>query len=176
MPFDFPDSPELDQVVVGPNNQLYRWDGFKWVHHQKPSRFVERAGDVMTGPLFLNDDGSQPLHAVTYRQLESSESTITENLNAPTDGQVYGRSGDQWIPIAPQGDMPPDDPHPGQIWFNPTDVQLYVFYQNHWVVAVNPPILPETEEESEPEPTEPEPTEPTEPEPTEPTEPTEPGP
>jgi len=138
MPFDFPDTPTPDQIVIGPNQQLYRWDGTKWVHHQKPSRFVERAGDTMTGHLFLNDDGSQPLHPVTFRQLGTS----VEGTKPPVTA------------------TPPENPGQGQLWFNPSDIQLYIFFGTHWVVAVNPPILPqETEPETPPEtPPEPPPT------------------
>ena len=31
MAFDWPNTPTLNQQVTGPDGQLYRWDGVKWV-------------------------------------------------------------------------------------------------------------------------------------------------
>lgn len=31
MAFDWPNTPTLNQQVIGPDGQLYRWDGVKWI-------------------------------------------------------------------------------------------------------------------------------------------------
>jgi len=77
--------------------------------------------------------------------LLSGEAVEVED--APDD-RVYGRANGDWVPIAPIGDAPPDDPLPGQLWFNSADVQLYIFYKvgtdpGTWVVATHPPAPPE---------------------------------
>ena len=35
MAFEWPPSPTLDQEVIGPGGQRYRWDGVKWVAIQE---------------------------------------------------------------------------------------------------------------------------------------------
>lgn len=82
---------------------------------------VPLAGGTMTGPLLLSGDATQPLGAVTLEQLEAAA------------------GGGAGVSI---GDTPPASPADGDLWFDSTEGNLYVWFtdasSSQWVVAVNP--------------------------------------
>jgi len=61
---------------------------------------VAKAGDAMTGFLFLPGDPTNALHAATKQYVDARVGGITE---APTDGQTYGRSNATWLAIGTGG-------------------------------------------------------------------------
>jgi len=67
---DFPANPTVGTVHTH-GDRAWRWDGVKWVHklpsNPLDSRYVERAGDTMTGPLTLFGNPRSNLHAVPYQ-------------------------------------------------------------------------------------------------------------
>jgi hypothetical protein len=73
--------------------------------------------------------------------------------NSPTNGQIYGEwqyDGTKWVSAVTNGnvfvgDTPPSSPVAGNLWWNSSDGNLYLFYNDgnsqQWVVA-NPATLP----------------------------------
>ena len=89
--FDFPNNPTLNQIVTGPSNQQFQWDGVKWVA-------LLGAGTADFAPL-VNPAGGQnnyaPLAAPTF-----TGTTTVGNLTAPgtatwtfPDGSTYTNAG-----------------------------------------------------------------------------------
>jgi hypothetical protein len=52
MALNFPDNPQTGDTYLAPNNQLYLYDGEKWIG------FVTPAGTVAQGITFVGDDSS----------------------------------------------------------------------------------------------------------------------
>jgi hypothetical protein len=94
----FPDNPNTGDVVTGPNDTSWKWDGVKWVGGVD-GPFVDLNGDTMTGPLFLDGNPTLPFEAATKDYVDHVESNDVHE--APFDGQAYGRELGDWTPVLP---------------------------------------------------------------------------
>ena len=65
--------------------------------------YVRISGDRMTGPLYLYDDATDPLGAVTLRQLVELLADGGMFVDAPNDGQLYARIAGEWLPLLDGG-------------------------------------------------------------------------
>lgn len=75
MAFDFPSSPILDQTYTS-GDVTFVWNGYAWVTTAQaadvePADFVLKTGDTMSGPLTLNDDPVDPLHAAPKQYVDA---------------------------------------------------------------------------------------------------------
>jgi len=118
-----PEEPQNGQLWSQPSGTLFIWDALLGVWIQlagqqlgggKPD-YLTITGGVMEGPLILHSDATNPMEAVPLRQLESllgSRSQISHE--------------------------PPEHPNPGDLWFDTTDSQTYIWSGAAWVIVVNP--------------------------------------
>jgi hypothetical protein len=72
MPFDFPNSPVVGQMVTGSNGSSYRWDGTKWAT-APTSPFASNAGNIVT----LAVDTTQDAYVNINATLAVATDTIT---------------------------------------------------------------------------------------------------
>jgi hypothetical protein len=70
--------------------------GYGWSKSEADARFVNVAGDTMTGPLTLPGDPVDPNHATNKSWVETLVGSVTSLTEAPTDGQAYVRQSANW--------------------------------------------------------------------------------
>ena len=178
----FPTSPTLGEEVTGPNGQVYKWDGTKWVAGVAP--FVPPDGSLwtttgLTGVASLGVNGGATIGGnttiggnlnvtgfSTHGIATIATLAVTTNLQIASPAQLLfdgfpmggtcpvgeyvnalsaiGRLTCQ--PIVGGGGVfvgtaPPASPTAGQLWFNSTDLQTYMWYtdptSSQWVAVVN---------------------------------------
>src|SRR5215471_4388842 len=90
--FDFPDSPILNQEVVGTDGIIYVWDGIKWISGAAPLVYLPIAGGTLTGPLILAGDPTLDLGAATKQYVDDA---ITAGATEPAGavGHVQFNAG-----------------------------------------------------------------------------------
>jgi hypothetical protein len=59
--------------------------------------YVLRAGDTMLGSLYLAHDPLLPLEAATKQYVDAVASAGGTFVDAPADGQLYGRQDNGWV-------------------------------------------------------------------------------
>ena len=115
----FPASPTIGQTVTGPNNEVWVWDGVKWVHG--PGSGGGGGANVAVGPT-----------------APSSPSTGDLWFNT-TAGVLNVWTGSAWAPSGgggtSSGASPPSSPTIGALWFNTTTNRLMVWNGSTWVPA-----------------------------------------
>ena len=93
--FDFPAAPPTGTTVTMPDNSFRTWDGIKW--RAAPSAgsvstdFLPLVGGTLTGPLTLAGDATQPLHPVSYQQMQPllfNSPYVQEDGGAPMTGPL----------------------------------------------------------------------------------------
>ena len=172
----FPTSPTLGEEVTGPNGQVYKWDGTKWVAGVAP--FVPPDGSLwtttgLTGVASLGVNGAVTIGGnlnvagiTSHAQIVSPTIAVTGNLQiaaganllfagfpmggtCPVGEYVNALSGTGQLTCQPivggggvfVGTAPPASPTAGQLWFNSTDLQTYMWYtdptSSQWVAVVN---------------------------------------
>ena len=110
--------------------------------------------------LLVFPDGEEPFYEVRVRRDDalSADRTWTPSVGenqalpeAPSDGEVYGRQNQAWVPITGDdpgyiksvviSDAPPVAPLVGMAWFDTTINNFYIFEQGCWIepAHVNPP-------------------------------------
>ena len=121
--------PDGDNMGDGSMNAEALYINGKSLRHFDDSEFVSRAGDSMEGSLLLAADPVEDLEAATKQYVDREVLTIGVPDILPT---------------------PPENPVPGQLWFDPESLQLYIWYTDgdsaQWVVTINQapyvPVLP----------------------------------
>lgn len=84
MAFDFPATPTVGTVFTSSDGKAkYFWNGSAWMMGSGVStpvdaeaRYVNTDGDVMTGPLTLNGDPVDALHAATRQYVDALVATM----------------------------------------------------------------------------------------------------
>ena len=83
MALNFPDNPQTGDTYLAPNNQLYLYDGEKWIG------FVTPAGTVAQGITFVGDDSS----GTRVSDGESFKVTGTQNITTAVSGDTLTITG-----------------------------------------------------------------------------------
>ena len=91
MAYDFPTSPAMDEVVTFPDGKSYVWNGTAWASSGNgsvpPGDYVLKAGDTMTGALYLPlPDPVLPEEAVNKQYVD--------NLGSTPSGDYVLKAGD----------------------------------------------------------------------------------
>lgn len=69
----FPPSPTIGQTVIGPNGEVWVWDGTKWASQNASGvAFLPVTGGTMTGPIVLPGNAVSALQAVPLQQLPAN--------------------------------------------------------------------------------------------------------
>jgi hypothetical protein len=93
MSFDFPDTPNIGDILTGANGANYRWDGTKWVTASPPpstvTSFNSRQGDV----LLTQGDVALGLGYTPYNAANPSHYIP----DAPSDTNAYVRLAAAWV-------------------------------------------------------------------------------
>ncbi|QIN96643.1 tail fiber protein [Synechococcus phage S-N03] len=162
MAITFPNSPTVGQQYVAENGYTYEYDGEKWSTLPDSEGQIPAGGTTGQFLAKVND---------TDYNMEWTDAAPPTSIGTtpPTgdleDGQLWWRSdtgvlyiyygdGDssQWVQAAVgmdtrvqaevyTGDVPPLGPGEGDLWWNTTDTNLYVYYQSVWVQSN--PVPPE---------------------------------
>lgn len=70
---------------------------YSWSKDEADARFVNAAGDVMTGALTLPGNPTIGKHATTKEWVEALVLSVTTLTEAPNDGQPYARQSIGWV-------------------------------------------------------------------------------
>src|SRR5215469_6946661 len=99
--FDFPNAPTTGEIITGPNNSQYQWDGVKWIPNVSPSTGVPSNSPVFTGnptaPTPATSDSDQSLATTAF--VHNVVNTLGAPVEAPNDGRMYGRQSQAWQPV-----------------------------------------------------------------------------
>ncbi|WVQ00145.1 tail fiber protein [Synechococcus phage MA10] len=162
MAITFPNSPTVGQQYVAENGYTYEYDGEKW------STLPDSEGQIPAGGTtgqFLAKVNNTDYNMEWTDAAPPTSIGTTPPTGDLEDGQLWWRSdtgvlyiyygdGDssQWVQAAVgmdtrvqaevyTGDVPPLGPGEGDLWWNTTDTNLYVYYQSVWVQSN--PVPPE---------------------------------
>jgi hypothetical protein len=92
MPYDFPNSPSVGDIVTGSTGASYRWDGTKWVVVGPPASTVQ-SFNARTGAVLLTQgDVALALSYTPYNAANPSHYVP----DAPNDANAYVRSANAW--------------------------------------------------------------------------------
>jgi hypothetical protein len=124
---DYPNSPTVGQIFSG-----WRWDGVKWV--PAPGTYAVYVGD--TAP-------TSPVAGALW--WDSVSGNLFVYYSDPNSNEWVAASRGAPGPTGPPGtnvtisDTPPANPQPGQLWWDSTVGQFFVYFadadSSQWVVA-----------------------------------------
>ncbi|QIN96932.1 putative tail fiber protein [Synechococcus phage S-H34] len=162
MAITFPNTPSPGDQYVAENGYTYEYDGEKW------STLPDSEGQIPAGGTtgqFLAKVNNTDYNMEWTDAAPPTSIGTTPPTGDLEDGQLWWRSdtgvlyiyygdGDssQWVQAAVgmdtrvqaevyTGDVPPLGPGEGDLWWNTTDTNLYVYYQSVWVQSN--PVPPE---------------------------------
>ena len=164
MAITFPNNPSLNDVYTAENGIKYQWDGEKWSTLPNDEGQIPSGGDPgqFLAKASVADYDMEWVDAAPPTAIGTSPPT-----GDLEDGQLWWRSdtgvlyiyyGDgnssQWVQASVGGDtrlqaevyssdVPPLSAGEGDLWWNTTDTNLYVYYQSVWVQSN--PVPPEQE-------------------------------
>ena len=90
--------------------------------------------DVYEGFVYDESKGTWKLQAIPANFLNDLSDV---EIDTPLDGQALIYSGTGWAnyPVVDVSENSPTTPPEGQLWFNSSDLSLYVYYNNAWVAV-----------------------------------------
>ena len=154
----FPNAPTLNEVYEAENGIKYQWDGEKWSTLPDSEGQIPSGGDPgqFLAKASVADYDLEWVDAAPPTTIGTSPPT--EDLE---EGQLWWRSdtgvlyiyyvdenSSQWVQAAVgtdtrvqaqiyTGDVPPIGPGEGDLWWNTTDTNLYIYYQGYWVQSTS---------------------------------------
>jgi hypothetical protein len=111
MSFDFPNSPSQGQEYTPIVNGLtYVYINTQWVVK----------------------DQDAPNNGLTYGRKNKQWQQVNDQAyaDAPVDGVAYVRRNNAWIPAVQIADVAPSTPYVGQLWWNSTNGNFYLYYND----------------------------------------------
>ena len=92
MPFDFPNNPNVGQIIPGSGGAYYRWDGTKWVTAGPPPGTVQSFNSRTGNVLLTQGDVAFALGYTAY----DTANPAGYIGDAPNDSNAYVRSANAW--------------------------------------------------------------------------------